>query len=162
MADGPITVSASLAEVRIDVEKLAEYMRSESGPVYQHLILVGEAVKQAAIRIAPVSKPDPIPRRNPTTPGRLRDSIVKRMNVDSRGVYCRVGSGGNIPYATYVHEGTNPHPIDAKPGGPPLTFMRGGSIWHLRHVNHPGNAPNRFMVRAAIEVLGAANVNVSA
>ena len=154
-----VTISASLVEVRIDVQKLADFMRTESGPAYQQLIVVGEAVKQAAIREAPVSKPDPVPRRRPVTPGRLRDSIVKRMGVDGRGVYCRVGSGGKVPYAQYVHEGTNPHPIDAKAGGPLLTFWAGGGIVRTRHVEHPGTQPNRYLTRAAIEVLGAANVS---
>lgn len=152
---GSLRWEARLAELRIDVETLAQFMRSSDGPVFQAIIIAGDLVKQEAIAIAPVSKPDPIPRRKPVVPGRLRDSIVKRVGVDSGGVYCRVGSSGNIPYANFVHEGTNPHTINAKPGGLLVFAGRDGAVVRCKSVNHPGNQPNRFMSRAAINVLGA-------
>lgn len=151
----PVEVAVSLADVRVDTVALARYVSSPDGPVYREMFQVGDRIKAAMKRLAPVSKPDPIPRRRPVTPGRLRDSIVKRVTIDGRGVVVTVGSGG-VPYAIFVHEGTVPQSIDAKPGGY-LVFAAGGRRVWAKHVDHPGNAPNRFMVRAAVEVLGASN-----
>lgn len=144
----------------INPAQVAAYVRSPDGEVYRRMFQIGDEFKALAQRLAPVSKPDPIPRRRPITPGRLRDSIVKRMGTDGRGLYVRVGSVG-VPYAMYVHEGTVPHGIDPVKAKY-LVFQGSSGVVFARHVNHPGNKPNRFFVKAAIEMFGGGNVRGNA
>lgn len=137
------------AYVVIDPAKLAEFMRSPSGPVLRDLIEKGERVKLEAQRLVGVSQPDPVPRRKPRRrPGTLRDSIVKRVaDVDGQPAILVIAED---PIAFWHHEGTEPHPIDSRSGGPPLVFYwpKIGRVVVTRHVNHPGTKPNRFLVNA--------------
>jgi len=128
---------------------LAELLYSPAGVVARAIIDKAERVKQKAIEIAPVGKPveDGPPRDHP--PGNLRDHIVKRVVTGPKGVTCLVGVWG-VPYALPVHEGAAQHQI---PGNPLLVFFwpkgpEGARVYTFRSVNHPGNQPNRFLVRA--------------
>lgn len=159
MPEGAIQFSVSVSDVRMDPEAMAAFLRSSDGPLYRRLFALGDEAKALAIRNAPVSKPDTsgIPYKKPKPePGRLRDSIVKRVGTDARGVYVRVGTV-NVEYAMWVHEGTQPHPINAKEGGW-LVFQGRNGIVFAKHVDHPGNQPNRWFIRTAIELVGAGNV----
>lgn len=49
-----------------------------------------------------------------------------------------------VEYAIFVHEGTKPHKIFARPGG---GLMFPGAAHPMKSVNHPGNKPNPFMPR---------------
>lgn len=153
----PVEISVTNAPVvRIDIAALAAYIRSPSSEPFRQISLAAEAVKQAAIRESPVSKHDPIPRRKPRTPGAMRAAIVKRQVSESGVPVFRVGPIG-IKYAMYVHEGTRPHPI-LPARAPALVFWGNGHVVRTKLVNHPGNAPDRWLIRAAASVLGSSNV----
>lgn len=49
-----------------------------------------------------------------------------------------------VEYAIYVHEGTRPHIITARPGG---GLFWPGAAHPMKSVHHPGTKPNRFMPR---------------
>jgi hypothetical protein len=127
---------------------LAELLRGPNGPVYRMQLENGELVKREAQRLCPVAKPEPGARRA-RAPGTLRDSIVKRIRQGPEGPIVEVGS--EDPVALWVHEGTQPHLIE---GNPLLVFFwaKAGRVVAFPRVNHPGNAPNRFLVQA-LEVL---------
>lgn len=133
--------------VLIDPAKLAELMRSPSGPVVRALIEDAELVKIEAQRLVGVSRPDPVPRRKPRRPGTLRDSIVKRVAWDNEGVVILVGS--DDPIALYHHEGTQPHPIEPKDAEFLVFYWPvTGRVMYLKRVQHPGTRPNRFLTNA--------------
>ena len=130
----------------IDGAKLAEVLRSAVGPVARRLLEDGELVKNEARRLVGVHRPLPGENRQ-RRPGQLRDSIVKRLVPGGRaGVVVQVGS--DDPIALLHHEGTSPHviePVRAKV----LRFPTGdgGVVFALR-VNHPGTAPNPYLIDA--------------
>lgn len=134
-------------EVVFDPVALAALLRGPDGPVQRRMIVDAEDVRQEARRLVGVSRPDPVPRRRPRRPGTLRDSIVKRA-VDRGGeVVWQVGS--EDPVALLHHEGTMPHPIEAR-RAPRLVFFwrRAGRVVAFRRVFHPGTRPNRFLTGA--------------
>lgn len=115
--------------------------------ITRDLLVRGDRVKDEAIRIAPVGKPDPLGRARDHAPGNLRDHIVKRF-ISKGGKPVMLVGVEHVSYALGVHEGTRPHGIDAR-NAPFLVFVgRDGGIVHTKHVDHPGNRPNRFLVRA--------------
>lgn len=119
----------------IDGAKLAELLRSPSGPVGVYLIERATVVQQAAKQQAP------------RVTGCLEDSIVKRFEETPEGLAVRIVSDttpcspSRTGYSLYVHEGTGPHNI---PGafGIPAPFGVGGRFGGMFH---PGNRPNRFL-----------------
>lgn len=120
---------------------LAELLRGPTGPVMRDMIIRGERVKQAAIAEAPVRT------------GNLRAHIVKRVTEHEGEPAVLVGVE-NVPYAIWVHEGSQPHDIVPR-NAPALVFFweKIGQVvsfppWGGGVVHHPGNAPNRFLVRA--------------
>lgn len=133
---------------------LAELLRSPAGPVFRHMVEDGEKVKTEARRIAPVGKPDPLgrPKAGGTPNGHLRDNIVKRVQQNSGGMKVLVGIF-NVPYAYWVHEGAPPHTITAKKSNY-LVFMGTEGVVFTKTVNHPGNQPNRFLMRALSAIRG--------
>lgn len=128
---------------------VAELMRSPAGPVVRHMIVRGEKVKVEAIRIAPVGSS--YSAIGPMPVGNLRNHIVKRVAQDGSGVVILVGVE-NVPYAIWVHEGANPHPIYPRNAARLVFFSaRAGRVIFMppgMPVMHPGNAPNRFLIRA--------------
>lgn len=128
-----------MADVKlvIDGARMAELLRSPTGPVGRHLLERGEIVRQAARAKAP--------RRT----GCLQDSIVKRLEENPEtGFLVRVLSDttpcspSRTAYSFYVHEGTQPHVIQ---GNPLLSFIWHGERVFFRSVNHPGYAGNPFL-----------------
>lgn len=119
----------------IDGAKMAELLRSPSGPVGRHLIERATRVQSAAKQQAP--------RRT----GCLQDSIVKRAETLGVELAIRIQSDTTpcspkrISYSLFVHNGTEPHDI---PGawGHPLPFGIGG---RFAGKFHPGTGPNRFL-----------------
>lgn len=133
----PRTLTTISGDVRVIISPLgiAELERSKDGPVIRDLFVRGERVKTRAKIEAP--------RKT----GNLEQHIVKRLVEGPHGPEMLVGVEG-VAYAIFVHEGTEPHPIDPV-NGPFLVFVgRDGTLVFARHVDHPGNKPNRFLVRA--------------
>lgn len=124
---------ADLATVRIDPRKVADLIRSPSGPVMRRLIVDGEVVKNEARRLVGVDT------------GELRDSIVKRIGTHRGNPAVFVGS--TKPHALLHHEGTRAHQIV---GRPLLVFhwAKVGRVVFARRVNHPGTRPNRYLLNA--------------
>ena len=146
--------------VVVDPVRLAEFLRSSQGPVVRHLLRAGDVVKEGAQRRVGVWKPGPgepdwsIRRRTAERrPGTLRDSIVKRVVEDGDGVKVLVGSEDRV--ALFHHEGTVPHTIAAS-RKPMLVFWSGrrGQTVRVLSVQHPGTAPNRFLVEALADLRG--------
>jgi hypothetical protein len=55
------------------------------------------------------------------------------------------------PAASYVLNGTRPHPIyPRRPGGVLRFTLGGGRVVFARHVEHPGTRPNNFLWRAML------------
>lgn len=144
----------------MDPKGLAELLRGPNGPVYRRLIEDGELVKNKAKQECPVHKPEAVltfNTRENRRVGQLRDSIVKRVVVDSDGGPA-VLVGSEDPVALWVHEGTVPHPIRAR-NAPRLVFywrkgFNGPGIYRFKQVNHPGTQPNRFLLRALTVLRG--------
>lgn len=128
----PASVTVTLFQPEIN-----KVLRSPAGPVSRHLLIRGERIKQAAIRLAP------------KVTGNLAAHIVKRMTRKGAEPQVLVGVE-NVPYAIFVHEGTQPHEIVAR-NASVLSFYwpKVGAMVAFPRVMHPGNAPNRFLLRAA-------------
>ncbi|MBZ3909421.1 HK97 gp10 family phage protein [Streptomyces acidiscabies] len=85
-------------------------------------------------------------RRAPVDTGRLRSSIVSRVEGGGRSLGYAVGT--NVSYAADVEYGTAPHVI--KPKDKKALFWP-GAAHPVAQVNHPGTAPRPFL-RPAIEL----------
>lgn len=104
--------------------------------IIRDLFVRGERVRAAAIRIAP--------RRT----GNLANHIVKRLVKGPKGRPVMLVGVESVPYALGVHEGTREHDI-VPVRAPFLVFMgRDGKLVFTKIVHHPGNKPNRFLLRA--------------
>lgn len=57
-------------------------------------------------------------------------------------------------YAGFVHDGTRPHVIRARPGGV-LAFPGAGGTVYAASVRHPGTRPRPFLKNAADEVVAS-------
>lgn len=143
----------------LDPARVHHLLAGPEGPVYRQLLEDGERLKTEARRRVGVHKPDPWGRPRNRKPGQLRDSIVKRMVVENGMPAVLVGS--EDPVALVHHEGSPPHVIAAtsrsgfQPGGVPhlVFWVNGGTAIVAKvAVNHPGTAPNRFLVDS-LEVL---------
>lgn len=147
-----ITTFGGRSYAVVDPARVAAFVRSPVGPIFRHMIIRGEKVKLEAIRLAPVGKPNPNPFQTPDhEPGNLRNHIVKRVAQDKRGIVVLVGVE-NVPYAIWVHEGSQPHAIYPRNATRLVFFsQRAGQVIFMpvgMPVHHPGNAPNRFLIRA--------------
>lgn len=113
---------------------LAAFVRDGNGPVVRDLIVRAERVRVEARRL--VGKKS----------GNLESRIVKRV-VEIEGLPAVIVGVESVPYALWHHEGTRPHRIQGKPL---LVFYwpKAGKVVYLRHVDHPGTKPNRFLVNA--------------
>lgn len=85
-------------------------------------------------------------RRCPVDTGRLRSSIVHRVEADARSTSVEVGS--NVNYAADVEYGTAPHVI--VPRNKKALFWK-GAAHPVAKVNHPGTRAQPFM-RPALEL----------
>lgn len=114
--------------------KLKEYLNTPNGDLWHELENRGRAAVAAAKNDVGVRT------------GRLRSSIYMRHVGHARGQYIKIGS--DVEYAYIHHEGTRPHDIRSKPGGPDLLKFpkKGGSgFTYIRHVRHPGTRANPFL-----------------
>lgn len=143
--------------IRFDPRKMADLMRGPDGPVSKFIVKVTHDATQRAKSIAPVSEPDVFGRNNP---GNLRDHHVARFDTQHDGVHGFIVV--DVPYASWAHEGAEPHVMPRMDH--PYVFEAGGTVVAtLGPINHPGNLPNRWLVRAIhdelVSELGATNVH---
>lgn len=77
--------------------------------------------------------------------GEVRGSIRSSLRTTRSKVTWTVGAYHRR--AMLEHQGSPPHDIDQKPGGPILTFYweRVGRVVHFSHVNHPGTRGSRYL-----------------
>jgi HK97 gp10 family phage protein len=95
-------------------------------------------VLEAAIRAeAPVGKKNG---------GRLRESIKFRKRAGISGVALEFGS--DVPYASFVEDGTPPHLILPRRASMLRFESRSGETVYSPYVHHPGTKPNPFARRA--------------
>lgn len=132
-----------MAVVKMDVNAIARMIRSPDGPVMR-------ATAEIATRTQVIAKQRVGVGADPERGGRhLRDRIVKRFIVDSKGP--AIALVAEEPHATYHHEGTAPHiirPVRAKVLRFPVS-KGSGTFVYAPEVHHPGTQPNRFLTDAA-------------
>lgn len=133
-------MAQTVLRVRLFQNEVEKLLKGATGPVVLYQANLGRQVAGAARRLAPRGKGD-----GP----HLADNIDSKLVPSSDGYSVEITAG--VPHAIFVHRGTRPHPID---GNPLLVFdwpKAGGTVF-LRHVNHPGTKPNKFMLEAARSV----------
>lgn len=131
--------------VRLDAKAIQSIMTSAQGPVFRHMMTVGDKVKDGARRQVGVSRP----AERMTRAGgsqHLRDAIVKRPVAGRAGPEVRIVAP--LPHAVYHHEGTPAHIIRPRRARM-LRFTVGGQVVFARQVNHPGTKANRFLTDPA-------------
>ena len=102
---------------------------------------VDKGLKKGALRVERTAK-----ELVPVDTGDLRNSITHRNVGDLE--YEVKPTVGNPGYAVYIEEGTRPHPID--PVNAKALYWEG--LDHpVPHVNHPGNAPYKYMEEALLQ-----------
>lgn len=85
--------------------------------------------------------------------GTLKRSHFRKESLDAVFGW-RMQIGANTSYAYFVHQGTHPHPIDAKPGGTlHFYWAKAGGYVFLQHVNHPGTRPQPWLWQAASTII---------
>jgi hypothetical protein len=128
------------AVLRVDHTAVAGLMRNPDGVVGRDNFRRATNVQVAARRQVGVRS------------GLLRRSLVKRGPVanERNGVTTTVES--NLGYSLLHHDGTQPHEILPAPGKV-LHFKVGGVDVFVRHVNHPGTRPNRYLTDNLKEAL---------
>lgn len=110
-------------------------------------------VASVAFHSAPVSKPTPIHPRSSApqvVPGQLKHSINTRIDGSYPELVGKVIA--NVPYAYFVHEGTQAHPILPRRPAYALAFWweRQGEFVTRNSVFHPGTTAQPFL-RDALE-----------
>lgn len=134
-----------MTDVSLFKNEINRFLTDRNGPVGHLLLNIGVAVRDnAKVRVG-VSEPNP----GEEDSGRhLQDAIQARLE---EGPVCQVGTfEPGVGYALYHHDGTAPHPIDPIPPNTVLVFYwkQVGQVVYLRHVDHPGTAPNRYLTDA--------------
>jgi len=99
----------------------------------------------------------PAPGRSEYATGRTVNSIrAGAPTIGRSGPEVTVGA--HTGYAVFLHEGTLPHKIKARPtnlGNKMVFFWRKvGRLVFPKEVNHPGTAANPFLVKALQAVFG--------
>lgn len=144
------------AEVTFDVDSSAfERVLADAAQAWLQRQL--SEVASTAFHNCPVSTPQPIhpmssaPQRQP---GRLQHSINTRIEGSFPKLTGRVVA--NAPYAYFVHEGTNPHPIFPKRPAYALAFWQesAGAFQVRSSVFHPGTEAQPFLRNALDAVMG--------
>lgn len=122
-----------MATVRVDVyDRKIDSLFDRPGDLRRYM----QQRVQATVAVARVEAP--------VRTGALQRSISSTYH--GRGKWTISASR---PYAKYVHEGTRPHRIRARTKKTLQFFWaRAGRVVYPQSVNHPGNAPDRFLTRA--------------
>lgn len=134
-----------------DSAGMHELVRSVNGPVARYVDALVDRMVIEAEATCPVAPPPEFP------PGRWAHpplhTTIDRTKVypTSVGVAARFGS--KAPHAASVHDGARPHPIRARFARTLRFRNKGGVIVFPVAVNHPGNKPNPWLLRAAQRIL---------
>lgn len=107
-----------------------------------------EAIQGALLKVAHRIRDRAIDEA-PYVTGALKKSITVSESKDKVVIWA---GGGGAPYAPYVHEGTRPHVIKPKKKKALFDIKRG--IFFGKRVNHPGQKPNPYLLRAAKKTAG--------
>jgi hypothetical protein len=92
----------------------------------------------------------------PIRTGHLRSQIREDQHFFSGLLTMYGGVTSHADYSAPVHEGARPHPIvPVRARALAFFWERIGEHVVFARVNHPGNKPNRFLVRAVREVLAS-------
>ncbi|MFD1832407.1 HK97-gp10 family putative phage morphogenesis protein [Streptomyces desertarenae] len=126
------------ASARVDTRAYERGLRRYLGRMSND---VRRAVERTAVDVQNEAR-----RRAPVDTGRLRSSIVHRMENRGRSVSYSVGT--NVNYAAAVEFGTAPHVIVPKNR---KALYWPGAAHPVAKVNHPGTAARPFL-RPAIEL----------
>ncbi len=87
-------------------------------------------INAAVIELASIIKRDYLSGQSANVrTGNLRRAVFHKMESDLSGV---VGVDPSAPYGQLVNDGTRPHRIESKPGGPALMFAGSGGPGHLQ------------------------------
>lgn len=135
---------------RPDPRALADVLRGPKGPVFRHMAVRVERVRQAARAQVGYSRGIQFSPgiQGAGRAGHLRDTITTRTYVDGQGnIVWAVGS--THPVALLHHEGTRPHVILGRPilafFWPKAAGDANQGRMFLPRVNHPGTRPNRYL-----------------
>lgn len=97
-----------------------------------------EIVRAVTLRTAAIA--------SATAPGHMKQAIrpiIKGSKANPVGIVMV-----DHPAASYVLQGTQPHPIYPRRPGGVLRFTVGNRIVFARAVSHPGTKPNNFLLKA--------------
>jgi hypothetical protein len=97
----------------------------------------------------------------PVRSGRLKAAIRKEPGTGHGPFLVQAGVSCDVPYAKFVHDGTQPHVIRAR-NASVLAFQVGGRKVFARSVRHPGTRPNPFLRTAADHVLSDPSLSQTA
>ena len=125
----------------LDPNRLREYVMRRGGGAERELNARGGRIVRRAQQLTSNQMVN-------VQSGQLRSSIKHEIKHFPTTMSLYVGS--NVEYAKYVHDGTSPHVIRARPGGV-LAFPKGGRTVFATYVNHPGTSPRPFLTTAMRE-----------
>lgn len=141
--------------VQMSGSEVSKILAGPQGPLAKGLMVVGNRAKRNMMRLSPVYDPPPAGPKRKRRPGTLRDSHLVRLSKGpGGGLVVLVGSDDFV--ALLVVKGTSPHPIVAR-RAPMLVFYskKHGKVVFRKRVNHPGTAPNDYMIRATREAVAS-------
>lgn len=135
-----------MSTVMLDPAAVDRMIVDPTGPIQQGLGRIAEEVRAVARTKAGRSDKKEGPH--------LQDSLRVRKTNNGTGYEIGVFESPIVGYAFYHHEGTDPHSIDPIPPNKFLVFYwpKAGRVVYLRHVDHPGTAPNPYLTEALAEV----------
>jgi hypothetical protein len=125
-----------LTDIKLDQRGLYSVLKSQRGPVAEHIRSIGRATVVTSKALAGVRT------------GKLKRSIKMTRDRSDPTEYA-VLVGSDVNHALVHHEGARRHVIRPRRPGGVLAFPgRGGTTVYTRRVNHPGHRGNKYLTRA--------------
>jgi len=135
------TVGFNLTNIKLNERGCYALLNSQRGPVARHVRDIGKVT----VRIAKV--------KAGKKTGLLRRTI-KMTRDRSQGIEYSVLVGSDVNHALVHHQGAEPHVIVPKKPDGWLAFRgKNGQTVVTKRVNHPGHAPNPYLVIALEEAM---------
>lgn len=128
-----MSIQYELSDIKFSRAGMNHLRQDRDGEVGRDLYRRGLRLQALAKASAPIES------------GRLKESIYLRYSKGASNPSIIVGS--ELNYAYYVHEGVRPHQIMPDQPGRMLRFQVNGRIVYATKVNHPGQAPQRYLTR---------------